>query len=119
MDLSHEVLKMETAQQPEGVWAVPDDLWDGTDSDQIVDTLIERGFITTGPNGNLIYGEALRECYPEVYDLLTAIQKAEVSQLISDMIDAGYLEMVFNEKDQDWEYVLTEEGKHARAIELG
>lgn len=92
----------------DGVWAVPDELWTIPDnSDSILDNLIDIGLVDV-INGKLSYGEPLKQAYPEMFELLTAIDKAEAQRTIDMMVDGGYLAMAFDEQD-GIVYVVSEE----------
>lgn len=85
------------------------ELWDGTNTDQIIDSLILRGYLTVDEQEKIHYDERLIEDFPEVAAALDAIHKAETEQIISDLIDSGHLEMLM--VDGEAVYRMTEEGK--------
>lgn len=105
MSFTSDLISMD---HPEG-FEISDEVWDGTNPAEIIDNLIQRGFILENAEGNLIWGQALEQSYPEVAELLTAIHKAATEQVIADMVEAEILQGTFN--GTDMVYQLTEEGK--------
>ena len=81
------------------------------DFDKGLDELELQGYIHSDPDSDkFVYANALQEDYPEVYRVLYTIHLYDIQEQLDDLVERGYVELVYDQNDNEVGYILTELG---------